>query len=102
MCYGDITLDRERKVIFVRKKLVVVGIYFGIVIAVIVLMRYLDTTIINSIALDQLKNEAGSDLPLRLYHFVRSNLWIPLALAGVVLGIILVIPSKKNKKEREG
>jgi len=85
-----------------RKKWLAVSIYLGVVIAVSLLMRYLDTTIINSIALEQLKNEAGSDLPLRLYYFVRNNLWILFALVGVVLGISLVIPSKKNKKESEG
>lgn len=85
-----------------HKKLIAVGIYLGAVIAATLLMRYLDTTIINSIALDQLKNEAGSDLPLRMYYFVRNNLWIPLVLVGVVLGISLAIPSKKNKKESKG
>lgn len=85
-----------------HKKLIAIGIYLGVVIAVFLLMRYLDTTIINSIALDQLKNEDGSDLPLRMYYFVRNNLWIPLVLAGVVLGISLANTNKKSKKEREG
>lgn len=84
-----------------HKKLMAIVIYLGAVIAVSLLMRYLDTTIINSIALDQLKNEAGSDLPLRMYYFVRNNLWIPLVLAGVVLGISLIIPSKETEKDKE-
>lgn len=84
-----------------HKKLMAIVIYLGAVIAVSLLMRYLDTTIINSIALDQLKNEAGSDLPLRMYYFVRNNLCIPLVLAGVVLGISLIIPSKETEKDKE-
>lgn len=84
-----------------HKKLMAIVIYLGAVIVISLLMRYLDTTIINNIALDQLKNETGSDLPLRMYYFVRNNLWIPLGLAGVVLGISLIIPSKETEKDKE-
>ena len=94
-------LGHERQVILVRKKLIAVGIYFGVLIAVSLLMQYLDTMIINSIALDQLKNEAGSDLPLQMYYFVRNHLWIPFALVGIGLGISLVIPSKGTEKDKE-
>lgn len=80
-----------------RKKWIAAGIYLGAVIAVSFLLRYLDATVINSIALEQLQNEAGSDLPLRLYHFVRNHWWIPFAFVGIGIGISFFVPSRKEK-----